>query len=134
MTGSFIHPALIMIAGALLLPFIRGPFRKPYLCLVPILAFCETTEPGKPKQFWIATRGAGLAKEVGKGWQIITTADGLCNIHVTALLETRDPSGHWLWAGTYNGLSRLRLERRGAGQHGAIRRIEPPRLAQMLGP
>ena len=39
----------------------------------PILAFCETTEPGKPKQFWIATRGAGLAKEVGKGWQIITT-------------------------------------------------------------
>lgn len=76
----------------------------------PILAFCETTEPGKPKQFWIATRGAGLAKEVGKGWQIITTADGLCNIHVTALLETRDPSGHWLWAGTYNGLSRLRLD------------------------
>ena len=41
MTGSFIHPALIMIAGALLLPFIRGPFRKPYLCLVPILAFCD---------------------------------------------------------------------------------------------
>ncbi|KGO33463.1 MAG: Na(+)/H(+) antiporter subunit D [Desulfoprunum sp.] len=41
MTGSFIHPALIMIAGALLLPFIRGPFRKPYLCLIPILAFCD---------------------------------------------------------------------------------------------
>ena len=41
MTGSFIHPALIMIAGALVLPFIRGPFRKPYLCLIPILAFCD---------------------------------------------------------------------------------------------
>lgn len=41
MTGSFIHPALIMIAGALILPFVRGPFRKPYLCLVPILAFCD---------------------------------------------------------------------------------------------
>ncbi len=41
MTVSFIHPALIMIAGALILPFIRGPFRKPYLFLVPLLAFCD---------------------------------------------------------------------------------------------
>lgn len=41
MTGSFIHPALIMIAGALILPFIRGPFRKPYLFLVPLLTFCD---------------------------------------------------------------------------------------------
>ncbi len=38
MTGSFIHPALIMIIGALLLPFIRGPLRKPYLILIPILS------------------------------------------------------------------------------------------------
>ena len=38
MTGSFIHPALIMIIGALLIPFIRGPLRKPYLILVPLLA------------------------------------------------------------------------------------------------
>ena len=37
MTGSFIHPALIMIIGALLIPFIRGPLRKPYLILVPLL-------------------------------------------------------------------------------------------------
>ncbi len=39
MTGSFIHPALIMVIGALLLPFIRGPLRKPYLILIPILTF-----------------------------------------------------------------------------------------------
>lgn len=38
MTSSFIHPALIMIIGALLVPFIRGPLRKPYLFLVPLLA------------------------------------------------------------------------------------------------
>jgi multicomponent Na+:H+ antiporter subunit D len=38
MTGSFIHPALIMIIGALLIPFIRGPLRKPYLILIPLLA------------------------------------------------------------------------------------------------
>ncbi len=37
MTGCFIHPALIMIIGALILPFIRGPLRKPYLIIVPLL-------------------------------------------------------------------------------------------------
>ncbi|MDW7774262.1 MAG: Na(+)/H(+) antiporter subunit D [Desulfobulbaceae bacterium] len=38
MTESFTHPALILIIGALLLPFIRGPLRKPYLLLIPILS------------------------------------------------------------------------------------------------
>lgn len=38
MTSSFIHPALILLTGALILPFIRGPLRKPYLFLVPLLA------------------------------------------------------------------------------------------------
>ena len=41
MTISFMHPALIMIVGALLLPFFRGPFRKPYMILVPVLAFAD---------------------------------------------------------------------------------------------
>jgi multicomponent Na+:H+ antiporter subunit D len=41
MTTSFIHPALIMIFGALLLPFIREPFRKLYLCAVPVLTFLD---------------------------------------------------------------------------------------------
>ncbi len=36
---SFFHPALIMIIGALLLPFMKGPFRKPFLFLVPLLTF-----------------------------------------------------------------------------------------------
>ena len=39
MTTSFFHPALIMIIGALLLPLVRGPFRKPYLFLIPVLTF-----------------------------------------------------------------------------------------------
>ncbi|MFZ5797014.1 MAG: Na(+)/H(+) antiporter subunit D [Desulfobulbus sp.] len=38
MFSAFTHPALILIAGALLLPFIRGPLRRPYLFLVPLLA------------------------------------------------------------------------------------------------
>ena len=38
MTSSFIHPSALLIAGALLLPFIQGPLRKPYLFLVPLLA------------------------------------------------------------------------------------------------
>ena len=37
MTSCFIHPALILLIGALILPFIRGPLRKPYLFLVPLL-------------------------------------------------------------------------------------------------
>ena len=40
MTSSiFIHPSLIMIIGALLLPLFRGPFREPYLVAVPLLTF-----------------------------------------------------------------------------------------------
>lgn len=41
MTTSFIHPALIMIVGALILPLIRGPFRKPYLFIIPLLTFLD---------------------------------------------------------------------------------------------
>ena len=41
MTTSFIHPALIMILGACALPFIKDPFRKPYLLLVPLLTFVD---------------------------------------------------------------------------------------------
>ncbi len=39
MTTSFIHPALILICGALVLPCIKEPFRKLYLCSVPLLTF-----------------------------------------------------------------------------------------------
>ncbi len=38
MISSFIHPSLIFIFGALLIPFVRGPLRKPYLFTVPLLA------------------------------------------------------------------------------------------------
>lgn len=41
MTINFFHPALIMIIGALLLPLVRGPFRKPYLFLIPLLTFID---------------------------------------------------------------------------------------------
>lgn len=38
MEAGFIHPSLLLIAGALLIPFIQGPLRRPYLFLVPLLA------------------------------------------------------------------------------------------------
>ena len=38
MAASFIHPSLLLIVGALVLPLVRGPLRKPYLFLVPLLA------------------------------------------------------------------------------------------------
>ncbi|EKD38325.1 MAG: hypothetical protein ACD_75C00773G0004 [uncultured bacterium] len=41
MATSFIHPSLILIFGALLLPLIKEPFRKIYLCGVPLLTFLD---------------------------------------------------------------------------------------------
>ncbi len=47
MTSSyFLHPALLLIIGALILPFIREPFRKPYLLLVPIFTFVDVVYLG----------------------------------------------------------------------------------------
>jgi multicomponent Na+:H+ antiporter subunit D len=43
---DFVHPAFIMIIGALLLPLFRGPLRKPYLVIVPLLAFAEVLHLG----------------------------------------------------------------------------------------
>ncbi len=39
MSNSFFHPSLILIAGSLLLPLIKGPLRKPFILCVPLLAF-----------------------------------------------------------------------------------------------
>ncbi|MCF6188468.1 MAG: Na(+)/H(+) antiporter subunit D [Desulfobulbaceae bacterium] len=38
MSAHFIHPALVMIIGALSVPFVRGPLRKPFLFIVPLVA------------------------------------------------------------------------------------------------
>lgn len=35
----WLHPALILIVGACILPWVRGPLRQPFLLLVPIAAF-----------------------------------------------------------------------------------------------
>lgn len=39
MNDLWLHPALVMIAGCVLLPFVRGPLRQAYLLAVPLLAF-----------------------------------------------------------------------------------------------
>ena len=41
MTSSFLHPSLILLAGAVFLPLFKDPFRKPYLLLVPLLCFLD---------------------------------------------------------------------------------------------
>ncbi len=41
MSGNFIHPALIMILGALLLPVIKEPFKKLYIITIPLLTFID---------------------------------------------------------------------------------------------
>ena len=41
MTTEFIHPGFVLIFGALLLPFIMEQLRKPYLILMPVLAFAS---------------------------------------------------------------------------------------------
>ena len=45
-TSCFFHPSLILILGALILPFIRGPFRQPYLIAIPILTFVNVVYLG----------------------------------------------------------------------------------------
>ncbi|MGA7277157.1 MAG: Na(+)/H(+) antiporter subunit D [Desulfocapsaceae bacterium] len=45
-TSFFFHPALILILGAFLLPFFKGPFRLPYQILVPVLCFVDVVYLG----------------------------------------------------------------------------------------
>jgi multicomponent Na+:H+ antiporter subunit D len=44
----WLHPALILIAGACVLPWVRGPLRQPLLLLVPVAAFAAVLvmQPG----------------------------------------------------------------------------------------
>ncbi len=37
--NTFIHPSLLLLAGALALPLVRGPLRRLYLLFIPLLAF-----------------------------------------------------------------------------------------------
>ena len=45
-TSCFFHPSLILIIGALLIPLFRGPFRQPYLVLIPVLTFANVVYLG----------------------------------------------------------------------------------------
>ncbi|NNK56682.1 MAG: Na(+)/H(+) antiporter subunit D [Desulfofustis sp.] len=73
MTNSFFHPSLLLICGGLLLPFIKEPFRKPYLLLVPILTFVDVVYLGFNQ---------GIYGEVAfLDWQLtFGRIDGLSNV------------------------------------------------------
>jgi multicomponent Na+:H+ antiporter subunit D len=42
MIDFWVHPALILVLGGALLPFVPERFRKPYLVLIPVLTFMRT--------------------------------------------------------------------------------------------
>ena len=44
MTEFWFHPALVLIIGALVLPMVKGVARKPFLLLVPVLAFAAVLQ------------------------------------------------------------------------------------------
>jgi len=48
MSEFWLHPSLLLLAGAVLLPFVPGPSKKLWLLLVPVLVFARTValEPG----------------------------------------------------------------------------------------
>ena len=78
----------------------------------PVLAFRETIGPGGRPQLWVATRGGGVLKREGGVWTAFRKENGLCDNRAMALMEITDGEGvRWLWVGTYQGLSRLRLDR-----------------------
>lgn len=47
MNNFWLHPALILIIGGLLLPLMKGAIRKPYLLIVPLLTFLSVLSMDK---------------------------------------------------------------------------------------
>src|SRR5579859_1145036 len=46
MNSFWLHPSLILILGALLLPLVPARLKKPYLLLIPLLVFVRTLNLG----------------------------------------------------------------------------------------
>jgi multicomponent Na+:H+ antiporter subunit D len=55
MTDTWIHPSLILICGALLLPFFKGMARRTFLILVPVLTFINVWQ-FSPEGMWGAVQ------------------------------------------------------------------------------
>jgi signal transduction histidine kinase/ligand-binding sensor domain-containing protein/DNA-binding response OmpR family regulator len=67
-------------------------------------------EQGRPA-LYVATRGAGVFRLVEGQWTDIGMPRGLCDARTQALILWRGADGiPWLFAGTYNGLARMRLD------------------------
>ena len=101
---EFIHPGFVLIIGALLLPFIRGPLKRPYLVLVPALAFLSVlymqngTYGVVPFMDWELT--FGRVDALSKIFGYIMTL--MCIIGTVYGLHVEDPKEHmaaWLYVG-----------------------------------
>ena len=104
MTTDFLHPAFILIVGALLLPFFRGPLKRPYLVIVPALAFLSVlymqngTYGVVPFMDWELT--FGRVDALSKIFGYIMTL--MCIIGTVYGLHVEDPKEHmaaWLYVG-----------------------------------
>jgi multicomponent Na+:H+ antiporter subunit D len=104
MTTDFLHPAFILIVGALLLPFFKGPLKRPYLVIVPTLAFLSVlymqngTYGVVPFMDWELT--FGRVDALSKIFGYIMTL--MCIIGTVYGLHVEDPKEHmaaWLYVG-----------------------------------
>jgi ligand-binding sensor domain-containing protein len=56
---------------------------------------------------WVSSESAGIARQTGTGWHVITPRNGLAGLEVKAMLE--DVKGD-LWLGTERGITRIQAE------------------------
>jgi multicomponent Na+:H+ antiporter subunit D len=101
---EFMHPAFVLIIGALLLPFVMGPARKPFLITVPIIAFItvllmkDGTYGVVHFMDWELTFGRvdALSKVFGYIMTLMCIIGSMYGLHV------EDPKEHmaaWLYVG-----------------------------------
>ena len=104
MTTDFLHPAFILIVGALLLPFFKGPLKRPYLVIVPALAFLSVlymqngTYGVVPFMDWELTFGRvdALSKIFGYIMTLMCIIGTVYGLHVE---DTKEHMAAWLYVG-----------------------------------
>ncbi len=73
-----------------------------------VVCLLKTHSADTPPVMWIGTYGGGLARWQGNRHTLYTTANGLPDNRIEALLETPGPGGHTaLWIATNGGLVRI---------------------------
>lgn len=78
---------------------------------VAVMGFLDAVDDQGRPALYVATRGAGVFRLAGGQWTDIGMPRGLCDARTQSLVLWRAQDGTpWLFAGTYNGLARMRLD------------------------